>query len=87
MSRDELRPCSIETVEINLETEEVEKAEVHKAFFHRWYEDEIGNYKQLIAVVEYEDGTIHFVKPQQITFINKKIDAYWDANLMLHRKK
>ncbi len=71
MSKDELRPCIVKIDIIDLETEEIKNTEVHKALFHMWHEDAMGNYKNLFAVVEYEDGNIHFVRPGEITFTDR----------------
>lgn len=60
-----------------------------KALFHRWEEkSEIvvpspmvgghggGVVKGTLAIVEYEDGTIDEVRPQQIRFADDKINEY-----------
>ena len=50
----ELRPCIAGTKK-------------NKALFHRWYEDP---HAGLVAVVEYEDGTVAKVIPKNIVFID-----------------
>lgn len=50
----ELRPCIAGTKK-------------KKALFHRWYEDP---HAGLVAVVEYEDGTVAKVIPKNIVFID-----------------
>lgn len=49
----ELRPCIAGTKK-------------KKALFHRWYEDP---HAGLVAVVEYEDGTVAKVIPKNIVFV------------------
>lgn len=60
----------------------VKEADVYKAFFHKWYKEDrtersaytlldCGIKSKLLAVVEYEDGTVHLVEPECITFTDR----------------
>lgn len=54
-----------------------EKAETHKGHFHRWIDEDgtIGN-KLIVrtyGLVEFDDGTIHKVAPECITFSDKHV--------------
>lgn len=61
------------------------KREKLKAFFHRWYEYKnitggslmiggppLGQISRLYAIVEYEDGQVCLVEPQDIIFVGTK---------------
>ena len=73
----DLRPCIVhipgehyirvlnEGIEIG-----TEESETHKALFHIW------NPVSEKGIVEYEDGTIHEVKPSCIRFIDDAISEY-----------
>lgn len=72
MSREELRPCDVNIVDIVKAAYGDTKVEHHKAYFHRWFERKIGEWHELLAVVEYEDGKIHFVNANDITFTDRQ---------------
>lgn len=67
-----------------VETLVVRPAEEHKGYFHRWSDRywTIGEYpmvgghsagqmSETVAIVEYEDGTVHEVYPSQIQFTDR----------------
>lgn len=80
--KEDLRPCKVTFVKmVGLFCEEEEREE-HNAYFHTWHEEEYsgksgyalqrgGQKTQLLAVVEFEDGSIHLVKPHEITFTDR----------------
>lgn len=70
----ELRPCKVTIVrEVTIGLLGVkEEKEEHNAYFHRWHVEKEYNGDTLYAVVEYEDGTIHFVNHWQITFTDRQ---------------
>lgn len=56
------------------------QAETHNAFFHRWVDEQYKvpvyrngsrQYSPVFALVEYEDGTVHRVKPEHIKFVER----------------
>lgn len=60
----------------------LKEGEVHKGYFHMWYKEERteqsaytlmdgGIKTQLLAVVEFEDGTVHMVEPECISFTDR----------------
>lgn len=65
----------------------------HKALFHRWnvFQDVIppspmmgghtgGQIQHTTAIIEYEDGTVHECYPQEIQFLDGKINEYCFEN-------
>lgn len=67
----------------------IQKEEKHKALFHCWdHRSELfdaspmigghpgGQVSETFAIVEYEDGTIHEVEPQNIRFVDNAISKY-----------
>lgn len=66
MNREELRTCIVAT------TDTEGKKEQHKAYFHRWHENRLGNSCMLYGIVEYEDGSIHGAIPGEITFTDRE---------------
>ncbi len=89
-----LRPCKVTIVRdivVGLLGIKEEKEE-HNAYFHRWNVDTTDEGDILSAVVEYEDGSIHFVKPWQIKFtdrqkVNISIDSKVIANAVVKMMK
>lgn len=72
--KEELRPCKVTIVRevvVGLLGIKEEKEE-HNAYFHSWNVEKVNGSDSLSAVVEYEDGTIHFVKPWQIAFTDRQ---------------
>lgn len=71
ISTSEYRPCWIKG---------------RKALFHRW-EDKAcqlstGNSEKLtLAIIEYEDGTVHEAYPYEIVFCDNKISEYYFEEL------
>lgn len=64
------------------QTRIVREAETHKGYFHTWGSEAYvtngylagttaGQVSTLYGVVEYEDGSIHLVRPQEITFTDR----------------
>lgn len=63
-------------------TKVVKEAEIHKGYFHTWENESYvtngylagttaGQVSTLYGVVEYEDGTVHKVDPEYITFTDR----------------
>lgn len=69
---EELRSCNVCTFNIVKDAFVENGVENHRGYFHRWIEREIGAFSELLAVVEYEDGTIHLVNSSRITFTDRK---------------
>lgn len=68
----------------NIKRVTVQEAEEHKGYFHKWYDriwtigesPMVGGYaagqiSQTVAIVEYEDGTIHEHYPSEIQFTDR----------------
>lgn len=64
--------------------EVIKEAETHKGYFHTWGSESYvtngflagttaGQASTLYGVVEYEDGTVHKVSPECITFTDKHV--------------
>ena len=62
----------------------LQEAEEHKGYFHKWSDRfwtvgaslmvggySAGQMSETVAIVEYEDGTVHEHKPSEIQFIDK----------------
>ena len=72
----ELRPCIVDSiVEHSICSHQdgsleiiTDKTEQRRALFHVWMQGK--------AIVEYEDGSIHEVKPTQIRFVDNAIRGY-----------
>lgn len=75
MLKEQLRPCKIELPEriccnviagchIPYKTLE---AEAHNGKFHKWINEE----KKVYGLVEYEDGTMHLIPMEYITFTDR----------------
>lgn len=86
MDRQELRPCIVkigeetETIQFINErpiTKVVKNGEKHKCYFHKWIEESLscGECSKITTygLVEYEDGTMHKVEPECITFTDKHV--------------
>lgn len=73
MNKEELRPCNVCVFNIVKDAFGEDGVEHHKAYFHEWYERKNGGFSELNAAVEYEDGTIHLVNSNSITFTDRKI--------------
>lgn len=71
------------------EIKTVREEEIHKSLFHRWsHRSEVvgesalrgghsaGQISATFAIVEYEDGTIHEVEPQNIRFVDNAMSEY-----------
>lgn len=69
---------------IDVKTRVVRPAEEHKGYFHKWFDRfwtvgaslmvggySAGQMSETVAIVEYEDGTVHEHKPSEIQFIDK----------------
>ena len=67
-----------------IQTRIVREAETHKGYFHVWaHESNVtngfmdgttdGQVSSLYGIVEYEDGTVHKVEPECITFTDKHV--------------
>lgn len=67
---------------LEFQTRIVREAETHKGYFHTWGSEAYvtngylagttaGQVSTLYGVVEYEDGSIHLVRPQEITFTDR----------------
>lgn len=63
-----------------LQKEVLQEAETHNAVFHRWvyeqykvpvYRNGQCQYSSVLALVEYEDGTVHKVEPEYIRFVER----------------
>lgn len=67
-----------------VETKVIRPAEEHKGYFHRWSDrywtigespmvggHSAGQMSETVAIVEYEDGTVHEVYPGQIQFTDR----------------
>ena len=83
--RIEIGEETIETRSIHGErhTKVIREAETHRGYFHTWESEAYvtngylvgttaGQMSTLYGVVEYEDGTIHKVAPECITFTDRK---------------
>ncbi len=80
MSKDKLRPCIV-TREQDVEIEQrvngeqvstvIRRSKPRKAFFHMWHENKIENYMEILALVEYEDGSMGFVRLNEIVFSDR----------------
>lgn len=65
-------------------TKVLKESEEHKALFHFWgYHSEIGGHpggggrvSETFGIVEYEDGTVHEIEPQNIRFVDNAISGY-----------
>lgn len=70
----DLRPCKVTIVRdivVGLLGIKEEKEE-HNAYFHMWNVEKTNEGDSLSAVVEYEDGSIHFVKPWNVKFTDRE---------------
>ncbi len=67
-----------------IQTRVVREAETHKGYFHTWAHESYvtngfvvgtiaGKVSSLYGIVEYEDGTVHKVEPECITFTDKHV--------------
>ena len=67
-------------------TDIIRKAETHKGYFHTWGTESYttngylagtvaGQVSTLYGLVEYEDGTMHKVDPECITFIDRDCEG------------
>ncbi|MDE7444769.1 MAG: hypothetical protein K2N15_03580 [Lachnospiraceae bacterium] len=65
------------------ETNVIKEAEIHKGYFHTWGSEQYvtngyfvgtvaGQVSSLYGVVEYEDGSVHKVDPECITFTDRQ---------------
>lgn len=77
-----------------IQTRVVREAETHKGYFHTWGSEAYaanglvagttaGQVPTLYGVVEYEDGTIHKVDPECITFTDRqKVNIDIDSDII-----
>lgn len=88
MSKNELRPCTVKIMKyanrkINQCSKIEPEKETHKGYFHTWGSESYvangflagttaGQMSTLCGVMEYEDGTVHRVPPECITFTDRK---------------
>lgn len=92
MDKKELRPCIVKILKYphmkrnqcsKLEPEE----EIHEGYFHTWGIESYvtngylvgttaGQISTLYGVAEYEDGTVHRVPPECITFTDRAVEPY-----------
>lgn len=73
--KEDLRPCIVTIIE--WDKKPIDRRvfpEKRKAYFHGWT-----GKKNILGVVEYEDGRIDTVKPMQIAFSDKKIELSIDS--------
>lgn len=89
MNRQELRPCIVKMLKYpHTKRNQCSKSEpgeeIHKGYFHTWGNESYvtngylagttaGQVSTLYGVVEYEDGTVHKVPPECITFTDKHV--------------
>lgn len=76
------------------QTRVIKEAETHKGYFHTWGSEAYvtngylagttaGQVSTLYGVVEYEDGTIHKVEPEYITFTERrKVNIDIDSDII-----
>lgn len=85
--KEDLRPCSVkigeetETLQcINSDpiTRIVKEGETHKGYFHKWIDEGASSGCESVmksyGIVEYDDGTVHKVDPECITFTDRNND-------------
>lgn len=88
IGKDELRPCVVEIMMYPQERLKKPnfvktKPETHKGYFHTWAIEQytVNDYVKSVTpgqiscfygIVEYEDGSIHKVDPELITFTDRK---------------
>lgn len=77
------------------QTRVIKEAETHKGYFHTWGSEAYvtngylagttaGQVSTLYGVVEYEDGTVHKVDPECITFTKRqKVDIDVDSDIIV----
>lgn len=87
MGKDELRPCIVKMLKypnrkINQCSKIEPEEETHKGYFHTWGTEAYvtngflagttaGQMSTIYGVVEYEDGSVHRMPPECITFIDR----------------
>lgn len=49
-----------------------------RGLFHRWADKLDNNKHQVVAIVEWDDGTVHETYPQEIRFIDGWVDVFHD---------
>jgi len=49
-----------------------------KALFHRWADKLDNSKRQVVAIVEWDDGTVHETYPQEIRFVDNWVDVFHD---------
>lgn len=83
--KENLRPCIVNIPEVTkryrtaksaeFQTRVIKEAETHKGYFHRWIDEGASSGCESIiksyGIVEYEDGTVHKVDPECITFTDR----------------
>lgn len=73
---------TVRTMQGERKTEVIKEAEIHKGYFHTWGNEQYvmngylvgtvaGQFSSLYGVVEFEDGTVHKVEPECITFTDR----------------
>lgn len=74
--KEELRPCIVTIIE--WDKKPIDRKvfpEKRKAYFHRWIDEGASSGCESImksyGIVEYEDGTVHKVDPECITFTGR----------------
>lgn len=71
-AREGLRPCIVTIIDWAKFIDGKEDCKKqYKAYFHRWFERKAGALHELLAVVEREDGSIHFVNAGDIAFTDR----------------
>lgn len=64
MSKDELRPCIVEIVK-------GKEAETYNGYFHTWVTEACAQISSVYGIVEYKNGSVHKVLPEQIIFTDR----------------
>jgi len=93
MDKKELRPCIVKILKYphtkrNQCSKLEPKEEIHEGYFHTWEIEAhvtngflagttAGQMSTLYGVVEYEDGTMHRVPPECITFTDREVEPYY----------
>ena len=76
----ELRPCIVHIPELKdsyrvNKSDEIKTvirpAKEYKGYFQKWADRSDGKMSETVAIVEYEDGTVHEVYPRQIRFTDR----------------
>ena len=92
MDKKELRPCIVKILKYphtkrNQCSKSEPEEEIHKGYCHTWGSEAYvtngflagttaGQISTLYGVVEYEDGSVHRVLPECITFTDREVKPY-----------